>query len=194
MNKKRVIWWNPYWAHCPAAQKKWALLLNRYSVLCVVAMACSLVAVMAIGIKQIAPQADTLGLLSLLVQIPAIFGLVYLYAIVDRCIPARVVMKEDRFVVQRGEAVAIVYFKDVAKLRVVVFAEKMLRLSIRFHSKAGLRTLRIGLPAELNLKEFLDNFACEKKVLDARDLFGKFSKESLKLNSPVASVSKNERS
>lgn len=157
-------------------------------------MACSLVAVMAIGIKQIAPQADTLGLLSLLVQIPAIFGLVYLYAIVDRCIPARVVMKEDRFVVQRGEAIAIVYFKDVAKLRVVVFAEKMIRLSIRFRSKTGSRTLRIGLPAELSLKEFLDNFACEKKVLDARDLFGKFSKESLKLSSPVASVSKNDRS
>jgi hypothetical protein len=83
--------------------------------------------------------------------------------------------------VQRGEAVAVVYFKDITSVRLTVFAEKMIRLTVHYQSKKGKRSLRLGVPAELNLKEFLEKFSCEKKVFDARNLFGKICKDSVAL-------------
>lgn len=180
MKKNRVIWWNPYWAHCPAAKKKWAVLLNRYSVVGIVSVAMALSAALVIGVTHFAPQMPLLSIWNLAFQIPLLFGIFYLYAWIDRLIPARVVVKENRFVVQRGEAVAVVYFCDVKSVRITVFAEKLIRLTVRFRSKKGERTLRLGLPANLNLKEFLENFPCEKKIFDARDLFSKICRNSLK--------------
>ena len=179
MNTKRVIWWNPYWAHCPAAKKKWAILLNRYSVISIIAVAGTLGAILVVGVKQFVPHVQLVHLWKLLVQIPALFGMLYLYAWIDRLIPARVVVKEDRFVVQRGEAVAVVYFKDITSVRLTVFAETMIRLTVYYQSKKGKRSLRLGVPAGLNLSEFLEKFSCEKKVLDARNLFAKICKDSL---------------
>jgi hypothetical protein len=178
MNTKRVTWWNPYWAHCPVAKKKWAILLNRYSIISIITVAGALGAVVVFGVKHFVPNVQLVHLWKLLIQIPALFGVLYLYAWIDRLIPARVVVKEDRFVVQRGEAVAVVYFKDITSLRLTVFAEKMIRLTVHYQSNKGKRSLRLGVPAGLNLNEFLEKFSCEKKVFDARNLFGKISKDS----------------
>lgn len=180
MNTKRVIWWNPYWAHCPAAKKKWASLLNRSSMLSVAVVAGSLSAILIFAVKWFVPQVQLLGLWQMAVQIPTLVGLLYLYAWLDRLIPARVVIKDNRIVVQRGEAVAVVYFKDVTSVSVIVFNEKMLRLSMRYRSKKGKRSLRLGLPVDMNLDELMEKFSCEKKVFDARNLFRKICQDSLK--------------
>jgi len=177
MHKSSLIWWNPYWAHCPVAKKKWSFLFNRYSMISTLAVALVLGMLLVLGVKQWVPQVDLRGLWNLVLEIPALFALLYLYAALDRLIPARIVMKSDRLVIQRGETVAVIHLRDISSVRLTVFSEKKIRLSLRYRSKKGEKTLRLGLPAGIKLQEFMANFRCEQKVLDARHLFAKFGEQ-----------------
>jgi len=117
MHKSSLIWWNPYWAHCPVAST--------------LAVALVLGMLLVLGVKQWVPQVDLRGLWNLVLEIPALFALLYLYAALDRLIPARIVMKSDRLVIQRGETVAVIHLRDISSVRLTVFSEKKIRLSLR---------------------------------------------------------------
>jgi hypothetical protein len=173
MHKSSLIWWNPYWAHCPVAKKKWSFLFNRYSIISTLAVAFGLGAFLVLGVKQLVPQLDLRMLWKLGLEIPALFALLYLYAALDRLIPARIVMKSDRIVIQRGETVGVIYFRDLSWVRLTVFSEKNIRVSLRYRTKKGEKTLRLGLPAGIKLQEFVANFRCQQQIYDARDLYAK---------------------
>lgn len=171
MKKKCVTWWNPYWSHCPATKKKWAVLLNRKSVCAIAAVSVVLCTAIVISVKHLWPQIQLAQLWWLAVQIPALFGLFYVYAWVDRLFPARIVVRDDRLIFQRGETVAVIYGKDIKLMRLTVFTNQVIRLTIRYRSKNGLRTMKVGVPTKVDLKKLTDSFQCPKKIVDARDVF-----------------------
>lgn len=178
MHKSSLIWWNPYWAHCPVAKKKWSFLFNRYSILSTLTVALVLGTLLVHGVKHWVPQVDLRAVWKLGLEVPALFALLYVYAALDRLIPARIVMKWDRIVIQRGETVAVIHLCDISAVRLTVFSEKKIRLSLQYRSKTGKKTLRLGLPVGVKLQEFMANFRCEQKIFDARHLFAKFGEQS----------------
>lgn len=130
ISRPLLSWWTPYWSHCGKTKRQWSRLLNSKTLLrvTIVALACG--SLVTLGFRIAFPLLPLANLWWLVVQIPALFVLIYGGSWLHRAIPERISLFDGHLLVQHGETAIQISKSDLIAARIVIFTDDAIRLRI----------------------------------------------------------------
>jgi hypothetical protein len=166
--KYNLRWKAPRWSSDSRGKRAGKTLFNSQS-LVRIGMAAALLGLLIVALFKLAfPLMPLINLWWLGVQIPVLFGYVWIMSLLHRCVGETITIYDDLVLISSGSMAIRIPINKIHDARITIFRDDMIRLKLWYERRGNISCRTLGLDQTVPLGDLEKLLNCVLRVRDAR--------------------------